>query len=180
MTEAKKMVKDLHAHGCLRVGDVTFACADPRSSKWIQYKMRKHATGHKDDVYYEIEVIAGGLRAQLHVRSKTSRMQTALRENFCRIADNKGFAHTRKTSRDFKIFVTSVRQNDEDVMVGLCDDLHELFAVFEKEICGYVQCGILKDETKVKSSNRERVVKDRETGDIPWYVKLEVGWRMPQ
>ena len=132
MTEAEKTIKDLYAHGSLQVCDVTFARANTYSSNWIQYKMRMAATGQKDDVYYEIEEVAGGLRAQLHVRSKTSRMQTALRENVCRIADNKGFAHTRKTSKDFRVFVTSVRQNDENVLVGLCDDLHELFVVFEK------------------------------------------------
>lgn len=174
MTEAEKTIKDLYAHGSLQVCDVTFARANTYSSNWIQYKMRMAATGQKDDVYYEIEEVAGGLRAQLHVRSKTSRMQTALRENVCRIADNKGFAHTRKTSKDFRVFVTSVRQNDENVLVGLCDDLHELFVVFEKELCGYVQCGVLKDETKVKSSNRERVVEDREANDIPWYVNWKL------
>ena len=160
------IIQKLQQMDCLNLGDAKSLPHYKRpAGNWVQYKMRVAGDGFRDDVYYEIERGRNStVRGQLHIHSECGRRTSELRDEILRIAHKCEFAHTNKTSQDFKIYggaaVDLAGGDEDDVINKLCQQLCKLYDAVEGYLCQKETEGVLvalyENQGRVCSVEREK------------------------
>ena len=169
------IIQRLQQMDCLNLGEAKSLPHYRRpAGNWVQYKMRVAGGGFRDDVYYEIERGRNdAVRGQLHVHSGYGRCTSTLRDEILSIADKCGFAHSRNTSQDFKIYggvsIDPAGRDEDDVIDILRQQLRKLYDAFEGHLNQKETDGILVSSYE----NHGEAGLSRDAQDSPGAVTTE-------